>query len=362
MYSDSTRYELYTEFHSWRAMKPAISICIPTHNGERFLRECVQSALDQTFTEFELLIVDDASVDSTFNLAKQCASEDSRVRVCRNERNLGLVQNWNRCAEHAVGEWIKFLHQDDLLAKNCLTDILEAARPDVDLVVARRELRFETDATDDTQRIMQNDVAQYSLTRYFPSQKHISGEQFARVVLSVPDKNCIGEPTFTLIRRSAFRRFGFFNPSFVNLCDWEFCARVAVNTGLCYVDKPLAVFRVHSGAVSAHNRSQGYYRAVTIDGLIVRHEIAYSRHFYPVRLAARKDTPPRNLKMELADAVRQARREALCGSDPQAALGELRRAMKNHPRLLCMPPTYLLRWAISKTSWMAEDSYWWRKQ
>jgi glycosyltransferase involved in cell wall biosynthesis len=324
-----------------------VSICIPTYNGERFFRECLQSALCQTFTEFELLIVDDGSTDSTVNLAKQFAGKDSRIRVVQNERNLGLVENWNRCIHHARGEWIKFLHQDDVLAPQCLEKMLRANRMGADLVVVRRDIAFEEDAADAVTQVGDY-VTVNALKRYFPAQTHISGQQFAQIVLEAPEFNCIGEPTATLVRRSAFQRFGFFNTALVCLCDWEFCARVAVNTGLCYVDEPLAVFRVHSSAASGENRSIRHYRAFTIDKLIVRHEITYSRHFAAVRKAARNSTPARNLKMELADVVRRARWQALHETDSKAALTELRTAIKKYPRLLYVPPAYLLRWGMSK--------------
>src|SRR5437899_12562971 len=101
-------------------MQPSVSICIPTYNGAAHLAPCLESALNQTWTDFELLIVDDASSDDTVAITEACAARDRRVRVARNPRNLGLVGNWNRCLELAKGTWIKFLFQDDLLSPACL--------------------------------------------------------------------------------------------------------------------------------------------------------------------------------------------------------------------------------------------------
>ena len=78
-----------------------MSICVPAYNGARFLRECLDSALAQTCADFEILVVDDSSGDNTAALARDYARRFPRVRVHVNERNLGLVANWNRCVELA---------------------------------------------------------------------------------------------------------------------------------------------------------------------------------------------------------------------------------------------------------------------
>ena len=74
-------------------MRPAVSICIPTFNGAKYLRECVDSVLAQTHPDFEVLIVDDCSSDDSVAIAEDYARRDSRVRVSVNDRNLGLVGN-----------------------------------------------------------------------------------------------------------------------------------------------------------------------------------------------------------------------------------------------------------------------------
>jgi len=68
-----------------------VGICIPTYNGARYLKHCLDSALAQTFADFELLVIDDCSTDSTLDLVRQYAGSDPRISVRRNERNLGLV-------------------------------------------------------------------------------------------------------------------------------------------------------------------------------------------------------------------------------------------------------------------------------
>src|SRR6185295_8963738 len=111
-------------------VKPSVSICIPLYNGAKHLNECLTSALAQTHTAFEVVLVDDGSIDDTVAIAERFANTDSRIRLCRNSKNLGLSANWRRCVELAQGEWIKFLFQDDFLTPDCLSRMLEATAED----------------------------------------------------------------------------------------------------------------------------------------------------------------------------------------------------------------------------------------
>jgi glycosyltransferase involved in cell wall biosynthesis len=87
---------------------PEVSICIPAYNGDQFISQAIESALAQTFTNLEIIVVDDGSKDGTVEIAESYAVHDSRVRVYRNAQNLGLPRNWDRCRDLATGNWIMF--------------------------------------------------------------------------------------------------------------------------------------------------------------------------------------------------------------------------------------------------------------
>lgn len=99
---------------------PLVSILIPTYNRESLIRECVASALAQTYSSFEVIIVDNASNDGTWEICKNLASLDHRLRIYRNNTNIGPVANWKRCAELARGKLSKILFSDDILNSDCL--------------------------------------------------------------------------------------------------------------------------------------------------------------------------------------------------------------------------------------------------
>src|SRR5947209_3678095 len=124
-------------------MTPDVSICVPLYNGAAHLAECLESVLGQTFADVEIVLVDDGSTDDTVTITESFAHRDSRVRLYRNPKNLGLVANWCRCVELANGKWIKFLFQDDFLEATCLERMLDARKPGVALVVCQRALEFD---------------------------------------------------------------------------------------------------------------------------------------------------------------------------------------------------------------------------
>ncbi len=93
----------------------AITVLVTVYNREQYVAESIRSILSSRFTDFELVIVDDASVDSSFEVAQQAVGGDSRARLFRNDRNLGQFQNRNAAASYATGKYIKFLDSDDIL-------------------------------------------------------------------------------------------------------------------------------------------------------------------------------------------------------------------------------------------------------
>ena len=101
-------------------MTPTVSVLLTAYNRSRFIAASIESVLAQTFTDFELVIVDDCSTDDTLEIARGYERRDSRVRVIANERNLGQFPNRNRAAELARAELMKFHDSDDLMYPHCL--------------------------------------------------------------------------------------------------------------------------------------------------------------------------------------------------------------------------------------------------
>jgi glycosyltransferase involved in cell wall biosynthesis len=93
---------------------PVVSIGLPVYNGENYLKEAIDSILSQTYPDFELIISDNASTDSTEEICKAAANKDSRIRYYRNEKNLGAGWNFNHVFHLARGKYFQWACHDDV--------------------------------------------------------------------------------------------------------------------------------------------------------------------------------------------------------------------------------------------------------
>jgi glycosyltransferase involved in cell wall biosynthesis len=122
---------------------PRISVGLPVHNGARFIEAALDSLLAQDFTDFELIISDNASTDDTPEICRAFARRDARIRYFRSAANLGAAANFNRVFELAAGEFFKWATHDDICARSNLRRCLETfdqSPPDVVLCYGKTVL------------------------------------------------------------------------------------------------------------------------------------------------------------------------------------------------------------------------------
>ncbi len=97
---------------------PKISVLMPVYNGEKYIGQAIRSVLNQTYRNFEIIIVDDNSQDRSPQIIQ--SFDDSRIKYFINEKNLGLTGNWNRCVNLGTAPYQTMLHQDDVMRKDNL--------------------------------------------------------------------------------------------------------------------------------------------------------------------------------------------------------------------------------------------------
>lgn len=115
--------------------RPKFSIAIPVYNGENYLRRALASVAAQSVQDYELIIVNNASTDSTAAICREFAEKDPRVRYYTNERNIGVNPNWDRCAELARGEYFCWLAHDDELTPEFIRRCAEVLNQDDNVVL-----------------------------------------------------------------------------------------------------------------------------------------------------------------------------------------------------------------------------------
>jgi glycosyltransferase involved in cell wall biosynthesis len=121
---------------------PLVSIGLPVYNGENYLPEAIDSILAQTFTNFELIICDNASIDSTQTICETAAARDPRIKYYRSEVNLGAARNFNRTFELATGKYFKWMAHDDVLAHEFLEKCVNVLEQDPRVVLSFSLMRM----------------------------------------------------------------------------------------------------------------------------------------------------------------------------------------------------------------------------
>jgi len=121
---------------------PKVSIGLPVYNGEKYIRFALDSIINQTFSNFEIIISDNASTDSTEEICREYVNKDSRVKYFRNETNLGAARNYNIVVELSKGEYFKWAAHDDMIAPDYLEKCIVVMEQyqDVSLCYTRRTI------------------------------------------------------------------------------------------------------------------------------------------------------------------------------------------------------------------------------
>ncbi|MDP2181963.1 MAG: glycosyltransferase [Actinomycetota bacterium] len=212
---------------------PLVTIGIPSYNSARFIEQAVDSALAQTYRQLEVLVIDDVSEDETWS--SLLGFSDPRLRILRNDANLGAVGNWNRVLAEAQGEFIKVLHADDFIEPEAIEALVVSSAEDSAIVLAS------------SRRWIVNEGGCRMGTRgaRWPRGR-IDGRQAVQDMART-GRNLIGEPSATLMRTEAARRVGGFDSKAGYCVDLDLWTRMLVQGDLYFCDTPLASYRVSRG-------------------------------------------------------------------------------------------------------------------
>ena len=203
----------------------------------------MDSILLQDFRDFEILIGDDGSTDKSLEIIKRYATRESRIRWWQNPQNLGQTRNHNVCLREALGEFIKFVHQDDkLLSASAITKMATALinHPAAALVGAASDVIDEHSQLKDRRRLFKAGVW--------------DGRQIIQAGFEAVGNN-IGEPSVVMFRKAQAGR-GFLN-DYQQLWDLEMWYHLLEQGSFVYLDECLCAFRQHPTQQSNVNRRSG---------------------------------------------------------------------------------------------------------
>ena len=219
--------------------EPRVSVLMTAYNREQFIAQSIESVLQQTCGDFELIICDDASSDATVAVAERYAARDSRIRIERNETNLGDYPNRNRVAAAARGRYLKFHDSDDLMYPHCLQVMVRALEGETTAGVALSG-----------HQAWFGGPSPMLLTPRLAYEREFLGSGLFQL-----------GPSCALFRREVFRSLGGFTPAGVT-SDYVFWFKACACTNVLLVPGDLFYYRIHDGQeLSSDRTALDYARA-----------------------------------------------------------------------------------------------------
>lgn len=220
-----------------RASGPLVSFVVPCYKHGHFLVDCVESILSQTYSNFEILVMDDCSPDDTPVIARSFV--DLRVRHIRNEVNLGHLANYNKGISLAKGEYIWLINVDDYLRRPYVLE------------------RFVTvmEATPGAAYVFCPAVAVCGGIEEPPHavngsvDRVFAGADFLKRLLV---RNCVATPA-VMVRKTSYDRVGMFPPDMPHAGDWfQWCRHTLLSGDVAYLAEPMVCYRIHDSNMSTY--------------------------------------------------------------------------------------------------------------
>ena len=255
--TESASFTCKSERSRCSVTAPRVSVVIGAWNGERFLRPAIESILNQTFRDFELIVIDDCSTDSTPQSLREF--KDDRVRVVRNERNLGIAETTNKGIAAARGEYIALQDHDDLswpTRFECQVAFLNS-HPQVGMVGSSCNVMDEAGR----------------LVPHWPVEYEDENLRWALLW------RCPFFHTSVMLRRSAIQEVGGYSsdPKYRFAEDYEFMSRVALRHAVANIPQLLGCWRMHKTSASELNASQQAAAVRSISQRNICHLLGWDR-------------------------------------------------------------------------------------
>lgn len=218
-------------------MNNLISIVLPIYNGEKYMRQSIDSVIAQTYPNWELLIVDDGSTDRTADIAREYEAKDSRIRYYKNPQNMRLPRTLNRGFTLAKGDYLTWTSDDNYFYPRALETMLHALK-DQD-----REFTFAScDVIDADDRIVECIM--------------VSERSRKMIVGSNPVGACF------LYSRKAYEAVGEYNPELTLVEDFDYWQRLCMKYEPVCIPEKLYAYRWHDGALTSTMRKDTFNRAL----------------------------------------------------------------------------------------------------
>ena len=221
---------------------PLVSICIPCYNAADFIAETIQSVLDQTYQNIEIIICDDRSTDNTLDVVRRF--EDKRIQLYENEKNLGCSGNYNRVLSYAKGKYTKLLCADDIITPTCIEKQMMAFEKHADKNIAMVT----------AYKYVINEKGKKLFIKRFPGKKgFLNGKKAIRKSV-LYGTNIFGEPGLPLLKTSILNQTsGVIEDKYYTYCnDFDLWCKMLLLGNLYVINEPMFSFRIVSTSVTSN--------------------------------------------------------------------------------------------------------------
>ena len=214
---------------------PIVSVIIPTCNRERFIPRSLGSVLNQSFEDYEIIIVDDCSEDNTGEIVSKY--DDKRIRYIRHKKRMGGSAARNTGIRNSNGLFIAFLDDDDewLPEKLCLQIELFIKRPELGMVC--------------TGYFYIDDITKKVLKKFSPEKKGF-------IYKDLLETNCLGTTSTAMIRKECFGRVGVFDEDLPACQDWDMWLRISKMFEIDFLGQPLVKFFIHKNRITRNIKAK----------------------------------------------------------------------------------------------------------
>jgi len=217
-------------------VRPEVSVLMSVYNSERWLAESIESVLNQTFTDFEFLIVNDGSTDESGAIINRYAGQDSRIRVF-DKPNTGLADSLNYGIAHAKGEWIARIDADDLWMSDRLKKQMEVAQSTEHIVLIGTGLTLIDDKST-------------------PLRAYRYPQQHETLLQSLTSGGKFFAHSSALYRTKSVRDVGGYRARVLRAEDHDLWLRLSEVGRLYCIEAPLVQIRKHSDQISHDENGQ----------------------------------------------------------------------------------------------------------
>lgn len=225
-----------------------VSIIIPVYNTENFIKECIESAINQTYPDIEIIVINDGSTDNSLRIINEF---DGKIKII-SKSNGGTASALNTGIRNMKGEWFKWLSADDVLYPNAIQDLIEETKK---IDFAKNCILYSNyDIIDSNGKIIKKFIEpNYNSMKIFD-------------VNTILLDHYVGNATTSLIHKSAFDKFGLFDEDLGFAEDYELWLRLCIlrKYRLHLIPRVLAKYRIHGGQLTSKKIDQTLQNAVRI--------------------------------------------------------------------------------------------------